>query len=446
MNKILGTKCLAIGLQMASSPNLIKASFSTSTFLFAEKCKFLIAGGGTGGITMAAKILNMGEKSVTVIEPSEVHYYQPYFTLIGGKKKKLENSNRPTSSVMPKGAKWIKDKVAKFDPASNTVVTESNGMIEYEYLIVALGMKLAFDKVKGLTEALETKGVCSIYSPRTVLKTAQALDDFRSGNAIFTHPVNPIKCGGAPQKIMYLAEEYFSKNGKRDQANIIFNSAIPVFFAVSKYAKALEAVAKSKNISINFLHNLVEVKPDTKEAVFDVLDKTGASLRKEVMKYEMLHVTPPMVAPWVIKSSPLSDASGFMDINKNTLQSKVFSNVFGLGDCTNAPTSKTAAAVAGQCGVLAQNIKLALDGKALNPKYFGYTSCPLVTGYNKGILAEFNYEMVPEETLPINQRKERSIFFYMKKDLMPFIYWNLMLKGYWSGPKYFRKLFHLWMV
>ncbi|PRD39236.1 UNVERIFIED_CONTAM: Sulfide:quinone oxidoreductase [Trichonephila clavipes] len=168
------------------------------------------------------------------------------------------------------------------------------------------------------------------------------------------------------------------------------------------------------------------------------------SSRKLSCKYEMLHITPPMVAPSCIKESPFADPTGFMDVNKNTLQSTRFKNVFGLGDCINVPTSKTMAAVASQSAVVTQNLKILLKGKKiLTHGYYGYTSCPLVTGYNKGILAEFNYEMLPEETLPIDQGKERTLFYYLKKDFMPFLYWNFMLKGNWSGPKFFRKLLHL---
>ncbi|GIY74947.1 sulfide:quinone oxidoreductase, mitochondrial [Caerostris extrusa] len=318
--------------------------------------------------------------------------------------------------------------------------------IHYDYLIVALGLKLAYEKIKGLPEAFNSKGVCSNYSVQYVEKTAQAMEDFKEGNAIFTQPLNPIKCAGAPQKIMYLTEEYFTKNGKRNKANIVFNTALPVIFSCKKYATALEQVAKEKNISVNYCYNLIEVKSESNEAIFQKVDKKGKALdpnSTETFKYEMLHITPPMGPLPSIRDSPLADASGFMDVNKNTLQSVKFENVFGLGDCINAPTSKTMAAISSQSGVLVQNLKLALKKKILTHGYYGYTSCPLVTGYNKGILAEFNYEMLPEETLPIDQSKERALFYHLKKDVMPLLYWNFMLKGHWSGPKFLRKLLHL---
>ncbi|KAF8765162.1 Sulfide:quinone oxidoreductase like protein [Argiope bruennichi] len=393
MRKILPYKFLIPDFQYTYSILLQKRPFSLSHVIHKDSCKILIAGGGTGGITMAAKLLKLGEKHITVIEPSEIHYYQPLWTLVGGRKKSLQRSCLPTSNVMPKGVDWIKDKVMAFDPSSNAVHTEKNGKIQYDFLVVALGIKLAYEKVKGLPEAFDSKGVCSIYSSLYVEKTAKAMEDFQEGNAIFTQPLNPIKCAGAPQKIMYLAEKVFYKDRKEKQRKL--------------------------NIQYCFAQS--------KEAVFEKLGKEESS-GTEIFKYEMLHITPPMVPPPSIRESSLSDASGFMDVNKNTLQSTKFENVFGLGDCVNVPTSKTMAAVAGQSGVVAQNLELAIKGKVLTHGYYGYTSCPLVTGYNKGILAEFNYEMLPEETLPIDQSRERALFYYIKKDLLPFLYWNFMLK------------------
>lgn len=426
------------------SMKFMKATFSTaSTHMQQNYSRFVIAGGGAGGITMASKILNFGERDVTIIEPSEEHYYQPLWTLVGGKKKKLEDSRRPMSSVIPQKAKWVRDKVTGFIPDDNIVETEKTGRTQYDYLIIAMGLELAFNKIKGLPEAFNAPGVCSNYSFQTVLRTPKALEDFKRGNAIFTQPINPIKCAGAPQKIMYLAEEYFNKHGKRKNANIIFNTALGTIFSAPKYASALRDVAESKNITVNYFHSLKEVKPIAKEAVFDILDKNGSVISTKVFEYEMLHVTPPMIAPAAVVQSKLSDPTGFLDVNKNTLQSTKFSNIFGVGDCTNVPTSKTAAAVAVQCDILMKNLKLVLQGKELHNKYYGYTSCPLVTGYNKGILAEFDFDLRPVETLPINQGKERYVSFYLKKDLMPLLYWKLMLKGHWPGPRILRKFFHL---
>ncbi|XP_071518937.1 sulfide:quinone oxidoreductase, mitochondrial isoform X2 [Panulirus ornatus] len=420
---------------------LQNAAFSTS-YKFNKSYQLVVVGGGAGGCATAAKFSSkLGKGKVAVIEPADVHYYQPMWTLVGGGMKKFENSGKPMSKVLPKNAEWIKQRVVSFDPNNNKVMTEDGQEISYEYLVVALGIQLNYDQIKGLPDAFETPGVCSNYSPLYVKKTWESLKNFSEGNAVFSFPATPIKCAGAPQKIMYISDDYLRKHGKRDKASIIYNTSLPVIFGVKKYADALWQVVKERGITVNLRHNLIEVKPESKEAVFQNLDKPE---ELKTIKYKMLHVTPPMGAPDPLRScGSLVDSAGFLNVNKNTLQHVDYSNVFGIGDCTNVPTSKTAAAVAGQCGVLRKNLSLTMAGKSPVHHYDGYTSCPLVTGYSKCILAEFDMNGNPLETFPINQAKERRTMFHLKKDMMPDMYWLGMLNGYWEGPKYMRKLLHL---
>jgi len=175
------------------------------------KHKIVIVGGGTAGISVAARLCK-NNSDVAIIEPSEKHYYQPLWTLVGGGIVPKETTERNEKDYIPAGAVWIKNKVAEFLPDENALVTESGKKIEYEYLVVAAGIQLDWAKVKGLPEALGKDGVCSNYSYQTVEKTWEFIRTFKSGNAIFTQPNTPIKCGGAPQKIAYLAEDYFRKN------------------------------------------------------------------------------------------------------------------------------------------------------------------------------------------------------------------------------------------
>ncbi|XP_076030024.1 sulfide quinone oxidoreductase [Oratosquilla oratoria] len=424
-------------LQKAGS----KAHFSTATTSLSSY-KLVIVGGGAGGCATAAKFSSkLGKGQVAVIEPSTMHYYQPMWTLVGGGMKKLNNSGKPMSEVLPKKADWIKQKVVSFDPDNNFVTTEDGNQIGYEFLVVALGLQLNYSQVKGLPEAFETPGVGSNYSPLYVQKTFESLKNFKEGNAIFTFPASPVKCAGAPQKIMYISEEYLRKNGKRSNANIIYNTSLPVLFGIKKYADALWKVVEERNINVNLRRNLIEVKPDTREAVFQNLDEPEETFTYE---YEMLHVTPPMSTPDVLKScKALTDDSGFLNVNKETLQHTQYPNVFGIGDCTNVPTAKTAAAVAAQTGILRKNLSLTMNGSSPTALYDGYTSCPLVTGYSKCILAEFDMNGNPLETFPFDQGKERRTMFHMKKDVMPALYWQLMLRGFWEGPKIPRKIMHL---
>ncbi|XP_077173435.1 sulfide:quinone oxidoreductase, mitochondrial [Paroedura picta] len=401
----------------------------------------LVLGGGTGGIAMSARMKRkVGAGNVALVEPQEKHYYQPMWTLVGAGAKQLSKSSRATASVIPSGVRWIQSRVQKLDPDKNCVYLENNQKISYKYLIIALGLQLQYEKIKGLPEGFKYPKIGSNYSIHTVEKTWQALKGFEEGNAIFTFPNTPVKCAGAPQKIMYLSEAYFRKNGKRSEANIMFNTALGMIFGVQKYADALLKIVKSRDITVNYRHNLIEVRADKQEAVFENLDKPGTT---EVYQYEMLHVTPPMGPPDVLLNSPVSDAAGWVDLDKETLQHTKYPNVFGIGDCTNLPTSKTAAAVAGQSGVLAKTISSVMQGKTPTKKYDGYTSCPLVTNYNRAILAEFDYNSQPLETFPIDQSKERLTSFHMKAHMMPPLYWHGLLKGFWGGPGPIRKLLHL---
>lgn len=415
----------------------------TSRYAAKEYYDVVVVGGGAGGISMGARMKRkVGAGNVAIIEPSETHYYQPMWTLVGGGAKKLASSARSTASVMPSGVKWIKSEVKSFDPDHNSIRIDDDKEIGYKYLIIALGIKLQFEKVKGLPEAFKYPKIGSNYSVHTVEKTWKALQDFKKGNAIFTFPNTPVKCAGAPQKIMYLSEAYLRKNGRRSDANFIFNTSLGVIFGVKKYADALLQIIKERDITVNYRHNLIEVRPEKQEAVFQNLDNPEET---KVFQYEMLHVTPPMGPPDVLVNSPVADAGGWVDVNKETLQHKKYPNVFGIGDCTNLPTSKTAAAVAAQSAILDKTISLVMKNQASSAKYDGYTSCPLVTGYSKVILAEFDYNQQPLETFPIDQGKERWSMYHMKADMMPFLYWHLLLTGYWGGPAPFRKILHLGM-
>ncbi|XP_069767458.1 sulfide:quinone oxidoreductase, mitochondrial [Narcine bancroftii] len=401
----------------------------------------LVLGGGTGGITMSARMRRkVGAGNVAVVEPSEQHYYQPIWTLVGAGAKPLKMSGRPTASVIPSGVTWIKSKVQELDPDKNLVRTDDGKELTYRYLIVALGLQLQYHKIKGLPEGFGASRIGSNYSVNFVEKTWRALQDFEEGNAIFTFPNTPIKCAGAPLKIMYLSDHHFRKVGKRSKANIIYNTSLPVIFGVKKYAETLLEIVKARNINVNYRMNLIEVHADKREAVFELLDSPGET---KTFQYEMLHVTPPMASPDVVQQSSLADAGGWVDVNKETLQHMKYPNVFGIGDCTNLPTSKTAAAVAAQSAILSQTISKVMKNQRPLSKYDGYTSCPLVTSYNKCVLAEFDYDGEPLETFPFNQGKERRTMFHMKADLMPILYWHALLRGLWGGPAPLRKLMHL---
>lgn len=390
--------------------------------------RVVIVGAGTGGISVAARLLRENHQladEVLLIDPAAKHYYQPLWTLVGAGAAKKEESEREMDTLIPKGARWLQDKVVRFEPEANRVETAANGSIQYDYLIVASGIEIDWGRIKGLETALGTKQVCSNYSYEHVDYTWETLSGFDGGTALFTHPASPVKCGGAPQKIMYLAEDYFEKTGIRHNSNIVFGSANPAIFDVAKYRTALEKVLDRKQIETHFRVNLIEIQADDKLAVFENLD-SGETFE---IRYDMIHVTPPMQAPAFIRESELADVGGWIDVDMHTLQHKRYNNIFGLGDCTNLPTSKTGAAIRKQAPVVARNVMALMSDRIPISTYDGYSSCPIVTGYNKLILAEFDYEKVPQESMPFNQAKERHSMYILKKDFLPIMYWNGMLKG-----------------
>ncbi len=394
--------------------------------------RVVVIGGGAAGLGIAARLLRAGIKDVAIVEPSENHYYQPFWTFVGGGVVNREQSVRPMATLIPKGATWIKDAAAEFDPANNTLATQGGKTIAYDWLVVCPGLQIDWAKIKGLPEALGQNGVCSNYGYDQAPITWENIRNFKGGNAVFTFPPPPIKCAGAPQKIMYLADDYFRKHGIRDRTRVLYYCATPTIFSAPKYAAALmDQVVKPRGIEVFFKHNLVEIRAEAREAVFRDADAGG----EVTQPYDMIHVVPPMSSPDFIKHSPLANEGGWVDVDKGTTRHVRYPNVFSLGDASSLPTSKTAAAIRAQAPVLAANLLSAMNGGAAVMAYDGYTSCPLITGYGKLILAEFDYDLKPKETFPFDQGKERYSMYLLKRYAIPVIYWEGLLKGYqWPRP------------
>ncbi|HJK97646.1 MAG TPA: FAD/NAD(P)-binding oxidoreductase [Polyangiaceae bacterium LLY-WYZ-14_1] len=390
----------------------------------------LIVGAGTGGLTVASQLAERPDAPrIAVLDPAAIHYYQPIWTLVGGGVFPKEVSKRPMADVIPTGVTWIKDRVTAFEPEHDRVQTQDAGAIAYGQLVVAAGIQLDWKKIDGLEGQVGTgNGIVSNYTYETVSSTWDAIRSFSGGRALFTFPQGPIKCAGAPQKIMYLAEESFRRQGVRDRAEVVYACAGPKIFGIPKYAAALTKICDERGIERRFQTNLVAVRPERKEAVFAVTDADGTE-REEVLAYEMMHVTPPQSAPDFIKDSPLANPAGWVDVDKHSLQHTRFPNVFSLGDCSSLPCSKTGAAIRKQAPVLVDNLVAFRAGQPLTAHYDGYASCPLVTGYGKVILAEFGYDGVLMETFPFDQGKERYSMYALKAYGLPNMYWHGMLQG-----------------
>jgi sulfide:quinone oxidoreductase len=351
------------------------------------------------------------------------------WTLVGGGCSTVDKTERAESSVMPKKATWIKDAADAFDPDNNIVHTAGGKSISYDVLVVCPGIQLDWDKIPGVSDTLGQNGLSSNYLPDLAPKTWDFVQATRSGNAVFTMPSGPIKCAGAPQKIAYLACDYWRREGVLDKIDVHLVLPTPGMFGVPVFSEQLDKVVADYGIEVHFESELASVDPSGKNATFKSIDADGPEFS---LDYDMMHVVPHQSAPDWVKSSPLAqDApAGYVDVDEHTHQHVKYPNVFSLGDAGSTPNSKTGAAVRKQAPVVAANVKQQLEGGDPTEKYGGYSSCPITTARGKMLLAEFDYTMEPTPSIPlINLKKPRRDMWVLKKYGLPFLYWNLMLKG-----------------
>ncbi len=405
----------------------------------------LIIGGGTAGIMVAAQLLKKDKNlKIGLIEPAATHYYQAAWTLVGAGTYNYDKTARPMASVIPKGVTWIKDYATGFNPENNSVSTKSSGNITYDYLVVAPGLVYDFSLVEGLTDAIDKGVVCSNYTDS--IHTWDVVKNFKGGTALFTQPTTPIKCGGAPQKIMYLAEHYFRKSGVKNKTKIVFATNGGVIFGVKPIAETLMKVVDRKDINLRFGHLLKKVDGEKQIAWYALADNHSEYNHKDIevskdgdlvgIHFDMLHLAPPQTAPKFIQESPLVNAEKWLDVDQHTMQHNKYSNIFGLGDVAALPTAKTGAAVRKQAPIVVDNISLLIERNKIGTmSYNYYSSCPLVTDYGKMVLAEFDYEsnFTPDPKLKrmliSDSSKEHWRLWILKKYMLPYLYWNKMMKG-----------------
>lgn len=389
----------------------------------------LVVGGGSAGISVAARLQRAGVDDVGLIEPSTTHYYQPLWTLVGGGCAPVAESARPEARVMPGKVSWIQDAAEGIDPDQRAVTLRSGRRVTYDHLVVCPGIQLDWGKVSGMADALDTPAVSSNYTYGLAPKTWAQIRTMRRGTAVFTMPSGPIKCAGAPQKIAYLAADYWRQQGVLGDIRVVLVLPTPGMFGVKVFAEELERVAARYGIEVRFNSELSEVDGAGKQAIIT----DNANDTKDSIRYDFLHVVPPQSAPDWLKATPLADAAnpaGYVEVDKHKMQHVRYPEVFALGDAGSTPNSKTGAAIRKQAPVVAKNLLAVMGGKEATARYDGYASCPLTTARTKMLLAEFDYTMQPHPTFPlINTTHERTDMWYLKRYGLPWMYWNLMLKG-----------------
>ncbi len=396
------------------------------------KHEVVIVGGGAAGIATAASLLARNPNlDIAIVDPADIHYYQPGWTMVGAGVFDAAFTARTMGSVLPHGVHWIKAAVAAFEPDRNAIILEGCRVVSYKQLVVCPGLKLDWHGIEGLPESLGRHGVTSNYRYDLAPYTWQLVQKLRGGKAVFTQPPMPIKCAGAPQKAMYLSADHWRREGVLNNVDIQFCNAGAVLFGVADYVPALMEYIKAYGIGLNFGRTLVGVDGPAQKATFSQAKPDGS---KELITqdFDMLHVVPPQKAPDFIRCSPLADAAGWIDIDPGTLRHKTYANVFALGDAGNTSNAKTAAAARKQAPVVAHNL-LASRGEAKGEaQYDGYGSCPLTVERGKIVLAEFTYGGKLAPSFPkwlIDGTQPSALAWYLKERILPPLYWDAMLKG-----------------
>ncbi|WP_456026874.1 FAD-dependent oxidoreductase [Pseudomonas capeferrum] len=389
----------------------------------------VVIGGGSAGIGLLASLLKRDPHlNITLIEPSEFHCYQPAWTLVGGGAYDVKKTRRPLADVLPNGVTWVQAAVTELLPEAQTLMLDSGQRVTWNNLIVCPGLRLAWEKVEGLQDTLGQNGVTSNYSYEHAAYTWQLVQQLKGGKAIFTQPAMPIKCAGAPQKAMYLSCDHWLKQGHLKNIDVEFDLAGAALFGVATFVPPLMKYVEKYRARLAFNSNLVKVDGPARKAWFEVKDAAG-TLTVEEKSFDLLHVVPPQVSPDFIRQSPLADAAGWCEVNPHSLQHLRYPHVFGLGDVCGTTNAKTAAAVRKQIVVVAENL-LALRKQAPLPlKYDGYGSCPLTVEKGKVVLAEFGYGGKLLPTFPLDPTRARRSMWFLKATLLPWFYWNGMLKG-----------------
>lgn len=323
----------------------------------------LILGGGVGGLAVARQLTAARPAPrVTLVEPEAFHYDQPAWMRVGTEGVRKESTREREAPLVPEAVNWVQARATAIDPNAQVVTTSRGARLGYDVLIVALGITVRWDRVRGLEKSLGRRGVCSVYGYEAAERTWNMIRAFEGGRAFFTAPSSPYKGGGAPLSLLHRAEKLWRRMGVRQSTEIFFATASAEAFGGRAYAEMIEHDARAKDIHVYGGHELIEVRPESKEAVFSV--RKGRAQSRSVLPFDLIHVVPPMRPPAVVEASTLAYPSGpmrgYLEVRPDTLQHPRYRNVFGVGDAVGIETVKTGAEARKQAEALARHVRQAV--------------------------------------------------------------------------------------
>ena len=391
--------------------------------------RIVILGAGTGGTMMANRLVRaLPDDSwrVTVIDRDDLHVYQPGLLLLPFDQYKPDELVRRRNKLLDPRVELRLGEIDRVAPTESTVTMVGGDRYSYDVLVVATGSRILPEQTPGLTGPGWKETAFDFYTLEGALALRDALDRFQGGRLVVNVVEMPIKCPVAPLEFLFLAEAYFSKRGMRDKVEIAFATPLEGAFTKPRASAAFGDMLVRRGIEV--LGDFSLAKVDGDKRVLSAYDGRETN-------YDLLVTVPLHGGSEVVTRSGMGDAGGWFPVDKHTLQSPTFSNVFALGDATDAPASKAGAVAHFQAEVLIQNILRFVGGRDLLPDFDGHTNCFIETGYGKAMLIDFNYETEPlPGRFPLPgigpfTLLEESARNHWGKLAFKWIYWNVLLDG-----------------
>ncbi|MDI6694202.1 MAG: FAD/NAD(P)-binding oxidoreductase [Anaerolineales bacterium] len=391
---------------------------------------FLILGAGTGGTMVANKMaqhLDPREWRIMIVDRDENHYYQPGFLFIPFGIYSTADVIKPKRNFLPPQVEVIFSDIELIEPDENRVrLVKGERVIHYDYLVIATGAHLKPEETPGLVDGGWYKNIFDFYTLEGASALSRAFKFWKGGRMVVNVVEMPIKCPVAPLEFLFLADWFFHERGIRDKVDITFATPLPGAFTKPRASSILGNILAEKNIHLEPEFNIMEVDND-KQVI--------RSYDEREIEYDLLVTIPTNMGADVIGRSGMGDELQFVPVNKHTLQSNQWENVWVIGDASNAPASKAGSVAHFMLDVLVENILRHMEGLEPQPKFDGHANCFIESGFEKGILIDFNYEVEPLPGKfplpgfgPFSLLKESAVNHWGKM-MFRWIYWNMLLKG-----------------